>query len=513
MTGVRTPAGRATGRPATVARGASPPVLGAGLLAPGAGLLAQCVGLLAQCVGLLALCAGLLALGAGLLCPPTAAAADGGGLVGDPATTTAAPSSAAARGFATSSSAARDPATSAAYANDFSAPWTRSRRALADFLSSEHLDYDLDGWYFFGNLVERSGRRSAFMMAVQRIDETIDGIPVAFVPAIVGYYNPSLGRYVYGGCLDIDVPPLVTVTQDPWKVTVVCALDPTRWMSMELVSGTMGRPGATYLLRADLTDQFGERLTAKVTLRDRIGALNDGYGPRSFYPQWITPLQRLAIGSDFKGSMNRYLRATLDPMAGQGSYYYSLGLMDVRSFRIGVASRTRFATGDRGTFWMDYLVESYDKTAQSVVADASWLFFALQFPSRDRVMLVNQLDTGAGRLRIARLFRKDSATFRNGSHKAVAQWDSDDIRITPVRGSTWTSKASGLTYPMTYRIRLKGPYKARRGVLYLKTVRRNQEIVVGDTVKYEGLMTVTGMLGGKRIRGTAWAELQPVGHL
>ncbi|HET6494159.1 MAG TPA: lipocalin family protein, partial [Thermoleophilia bacterium] len=206
-------------------------------------------------------------------------------------------------------------------------------------------------------------------------------------------------------------------------------------------------------------------------------------------------------------------RNTEDPMAGQGSYYYSLGLLDVDDFKIGIGSRTAFAEGDRGTFWMDYVVESYDKTAQFVVADASWLFFALQFPSGGKAMMVNQLDTGAGRLRVARLFRKGSATHRNGSRKPVAQWNSNDIRITPIRRSSWTSRASGQTYAMEYRIRLAGRSKARRGDLRLRTVRKNQEIIVGNTVKYEGLMTVRGTLGGKRIRGQAWAELQPVGHL
>jgi len=66
---------------------------------------------------------------------------------------------------------------------------------------------------------------------------------------------------------------------------------------------------------------------------------------------------------------------------------------------------------------------------------------------------------------------------------------------------------------MEYRIRLEGPTRARSGYLRLRTVRKNQEIVIGTTVKYEGLMTVRGTLGGKPIRGRAWAELQPVGHL
>lgn len=43
-------------------------------------------------------------------------------------------------------------------------------------------------------------------------------------------------------------------------------------------------------------------------------------------------------------------------------------------------------------------------------------------------------------------------------------------------------------------------------------VRENQEIVFKDTIKYEGLASVEGTLGGKTVKGTAFVELQPVGH-
>jgi hypothetical protein len=175
-----------------------------------------------------------------------------------------------------------------------------------------------------------------------------------------------------------------------------------------------------------------------------------------------------------------------------------------------VGSQDPFSTGNSGTLWMDYVVQTYNQAAQQIIANASWLFFALQFPSRGEAMLVNQIDTSLGRLNIARLYKHNSAITCNGALDAFAQWDFDRILIEPVPGSYWTSPESGLTYPMKYRILLSG---WPEGELTLHCVRQNQEIIVNKTVKYEGLMTVRGWLGYESVEGQAWGELQPAGHL
>jgi hypothetical protein len=403
--------------------------------------------------------------------------------------------------------------TCAFYSPGYSAPWSQSPAALSTFLSGEHLAYDLDGWFFYGSLVEQSGQTSAFLMAFQRINEKVAGIPIPFFPAAIGYNNPSLDGYRYGGCIDIDLAPLVTVTQNPWQVSVVCPTDPPGLMSMTLLSGQVGQAGATYLLSAALSDQLGEPLNATVILRDCMGAVKEGYGPSSFYPQWITEFQRVRALTGFRGSLGAYLASTADPMACQGSYYYSLGLLSVEDFKIGAGSRNPLATGNSGTFWMDYVVQTYDRTAQSVIAKASWLCFVLQFPSRGEAMLINQLNTSLGCLNIARLYKQNSAITRNGSLDAFAQSNFDLILIEPVAGSNWTSPKSGLTYPMEYRILLPGWPGSGKSELTLSCIRQNQEIVFNNTVKYEGLMTVTGWLAGEAVSGQAWGELQPAGHL
>jgi len=376
------------------------------------------------------------------------------------------------------------PRTCASYLSDFSAPWSKGPASLSRFLSNDHFEFDVSGWFFFGNLLEKLGKNSGFFLAIQRMDQNVLGTKVSLYQAAVGLNHPALDRYLYGGANITDLRNLV-ITQNPWKVSADCPGESTGRMSMELLQGQMGRPGTTYLLTANLADQYGEKLTARVTLRDRMGAVKHGHGPASFYPQWLIPLQRLRISSQFGGSVGAYLRSTHDPMDCQGEYYYSLGLMDVEHFVIGVGLMPRFATGSAGNIWMDYCLETLNGPTQSVIKDSKFVFFALQFPSRGEAMMVFQLDTTtAGRLDVARRYKVNSAAERNGALKPIVEWDFDKIHIQPVEESEWTSEETGLTYPMSYRISLDGRSNAHKGELVLNAVRHNQEFVVGNSVQY-----------------------------
>ncbi len=408
---------------------------------------------------------------------------------------------------------ARRRRTCASYLPGYSASWSQSPAQLSRFLSMDHLNFDVGGWFFFGNLLEQSGNNSGFFFAIQRMDQLVSGKKVSFYEAAIGFNHAAVGQYLYGGSDKIR-PENIVITQNPWKVHAVCPGTPPGWISMELLSGELGRPSATYLLKADLTDQHGKKLQASVTLRDRMGAVQHGYGPASFYPQWLTPLQRSRIQSEFHGSVDAYLRETADPMKCQGEYYYSLGLMDVERFEIDAGSASRLTAGNSGAFWMDYCLETLNDEFQLVVADSQFVFFALQFPSRGEAMMVFQLDTKiVGRLNRARRYRVNSATARNGALLPIVEWDYDKISIEPVPGTMWKSKETGFTYPMQYYVRLNGQSQAHEGVLLLQSVQYNQELVVENSVQYQGLYRVMGTLGGERVLGQAWVEIQPPGHM
>ncbi|MGA2053193.1 MAG: hypothetical protein ABSH19_07770 [Opitutales bacterium] len=404
--------------------------------------------------------------------------------------------------------------TPAEYTNGFMLPQTQSSGLLAQYLSSEHLDYDLDGWFFFGSLIEGSGRApdpaniGAYFMAVQRIDQVIDGFRVPVVPAIVAFNGAATDGYIVGGSINLDIAPVVTVTPSPWSVEVVCLdsnLQSTGGMTMTRVSGQVGRPGAIYRLVSDTLGGDGHRTQTDVTIRDRMGAVNEGHGPASFFPQWITPHQREQIDGSYHGSVDAYLRASGNAMVSQGSYYYSEPLLEVQKFVISRDDVGIVSQGNAGTLWLDYVVETYNARAAQVVKNCSWHFFALQFPQQlGALMVLEVITTTMGSFPVATYFQRPGGQTRNGALSAKKSWGINEIAIAPVVSSLWTSPVSGVSYYLSNTIQLG------RDKLVVTMLRENQEIVVGTASKYEGMAMVQGTLNGQAIEGTGWVELQPV---
>jgi hypothetical protein len=411
--------------------------------------------------------------------------------------------------------AASPPAsTPAEFTKDYQLAQTKSTSLLARYLSSEHLNYDLDGWFFFGNLIEGSGATTdpskvgVYFMAVQRIDQEIFGFRVPVVPAIVAFNGGATDGYVIGGSLDLDIAPSVTVTPSPWSVGVACydsLLQLTGGMRMALVSGLPGRPGAVYQLTSDTLGGDGHRMQTNVTVRDRLGVVNEGYGPAAFFPQWVTPHQRLGIAGRYNGSVARYLKATGDPMVSQGSYYYSEPMLEVQNFVITQDETEIISQGNQGTLWMDYVVESYDARAARVVKNCTWKFFALQFPQQlGALMVLEVITTTMGALPVATYFQRPAGQTRNGALSAKRSWGIHEIKIAPVKSSRWKSPASGVSYYLSNTIQLGTDQ------LVVTMIRENQEIVVGSTAKYEGVALVEGTLNSRPVSGTGWVELQPI---
>jgi hypothetical protein len=100
----------------------------------------------------------------------------------------------------------------------------------------------------------------------------------------------------------------------------------------------------------------------------------------------------------------------------------------------------------------------------------------------------------------------------NYAHNAKYNWAINNINIEAVPGTTWTSPRSYLDYAMQHRIQLmSADFPAD---LTITMVRDDQEIYVDkNTIKYEGLATVSGTLGSVAVTGQAFVEIQPVGHL
>jgi hypothetical protein len=400
------------------------------------------------------------------------------------------------------------------FTQDYDLPQTESAQQLSKYLASEHMDYDLDGWFFFGSLVDDVAPQDpgVFFISMQRIEVSEEGSRMPLAPAIVAYNSASLGEYVYGGEYTLDVEPMVNVIIDPWTVEVKSMEQEEPLLTMGLVSGNMGVAGAEYRLTADVPDQLGGRLQAEVLLRDRLGVVNQGYGSASFFPQFLTQPQEEQIAGSYGNSVRDYLEATGDPMACQGSFYYSLPLLDVEQFTI-TRNGAVLSSGTSGTMWMDNVVQSYNEQASKVLIDgnASWEFFSIMLPEADAALMVIQITSANGTLPVATLFRSGSDTSRNGARQAAYSWLIGDIDIEALPGSVWVSPNTGLQFPQQLRIQLGS--ETMPADLTIRMVRENQEITAGDTIKYEGLATVEGTLGDEPVTGTAFVELQPVGHL
>lgn len=404
------------------------------------------------------------------------------------------------------------------YTTEYDFPQTQSAEQLGEYISSEHFEYDLDGWFFFGTLVDSLDPEDIgiFFISVQRMEEGGHGFKFPVVPAVFGFNSKSRGSYLWRGTVTLDTDSSVIVSSNPWDVKVKNILQEEPQIHMQLLSGTMGAKDATYRLKATMTDSLWVPLVVDVQIRDRYGAINEGDGTASFMAQFLTEKQREDIMNSSDKKVSTYQENTGDPMSCQGSFYYSLPLLDVEHFSI-IHQDTIISQGHDGLLWMDYVVQSYDQQALVAIEDVSWQFFAIQFPDINAAMMVIEITTKTGTLPIAKLFSTDSEKTLNNASKASYSWAINEVDIEAVPGNSWTSQKSQKTYATKNRIQLSSDdYPCD---LTITMVTDEQEIFINqkiddipvNMIKYEGIATVEGTLNGLPVTGQAFVELQPVG--
>jgi len=404
------------------------------------------------------------------------------------------------------------------YTIEYDLPQTQSEQLLGQYMASEHFEYDLDGWFFFGTLVDSldPDDLGIFFITVQRMEEGDHGFKFPVVPAVVGFNSKSRGNYLWRGTITLDVDSLVTVESNPWDVKVSNPLQEEPQIHMQLTSGTMGAKDATYKLRAKMFNDDLVPLVVDVQIKDRYGAINEGNGTASFMAQFLTEEQRNYIMNSSDRRVSAYQEETGDPMSCQGSFYYSLPLLDVEHFSI-IHQDTIISQGSDGVLWMDYVVESYDQQALEAIEDVSWEFYAIQFPDINTALMVIEITTKTGTLPIAKLFNMDSEKTLNNASIAKHSWAIDEVNIEAVPGFNWTSPKSHESYNTSNRIQLMSDdYSAD---LSITMITDDQEIYIDNEisgkpvkmVKYEGIASVEGTLNGVSVSGQAFVELQPVG--
>lgn len=411
--------------------------------------------------------------------------------------------------------------TNAYYSSRPVLPQAKSPAGMRQYLSSDQPQMEMQSQVFFGNLETADGRYNSFASMAQRQDgliKQIPGLPISLSTVIINSGNGWLGGTIDG------VPELtfpMSLTSNPWSARAesVTFGQLPKFVDMRVVDGQLGQRGAVYEITASLSSSFDagsgapEPMTAYVRVKDMTGIAMWGFGPSGFKPQWLYPEQRSKIMGRYGGSIERYLRATGDPMSGQGNYYYSSPLLKVQKF-VFYRNGKRILSGNGGYTFFDQCTQSWDANAEKIINNGfGWTSFEIPIPAVNGGMALGRLSQSTvGSLPYAALATTRSPKARNGALVAH-NWGLNDISLTPVTDSAWKSPKSGQTYYMKWRAILKGRDAAHRGNLTLTAVNKDSEVIFSGRAVYEGLFRYTGTIAGKKASGAAFAEMQPEGTL
>lgn len=415
-------------------------------------------------------------------------------------------------------------------------PMSGSPQQLSNWLSTNPTSYNEAAWCFYGHLIRDDGAVDGLLFLTQYQDSNVAGrewptvvAGLCYNPARLGGAEPGYMGTGTGGLPGLPALPAapsqpflpsVTMVSSPWAVSAQYPDDeysrdgkkPSAF-SCRLIEGEVGRPGAVYEIAADAlfaapsAPDTKDRLSLVVRMRDRYGVIAAGYGPSSFLPQWLSNRQQSLIAQgEFAGSVGDYLEKTGDPMTYQGAYYLSAPLLEVTEFQIRDRNGL-VATGQGGCFWIDWVVQSFDRSALASVSMAGWTYFAIQFPSVGWSMMISEVTVQdpTSRFFVAKLFTDKSRTTANGARIASREWRQQEIHIRPNDAyPPWHSRL-GKPYALHYVVTLDSPEGESH--LFIDTVRDDQEITVDDSSKYEGVFRVRANVSGTELEGWAWGEL------
>lgn len=410
-----------------------------------------------------------------------------------------------------------EPGTDCYYSKTPTLPHSQNAQGLATWLSTPHPGYNMASLDFYGHLIDDKGDIIGFSSMIQQqfglpgskpylaefsiCNSETDGVVVA--PFLLDKDKVTFNSNLYSETANLNLKKI-----EDEKITIA------------LVSGEMGQPGAKYKLTGNAIAFDLANWVYEVELTDSMGTVAIGYGPSSFLPQWLNTEQLQTIKDKFGGNVEAYLQAGNDNMSGEGSYYYSLPMLEVTSFNITVDGKP-FSSGSQGHLWVDYVTQSFSEASYPVLKnDAKWQFLAIQFPpqlslnSFSGALMFSQVEmpipgsTGTSTLPTARFYHSDSAQEPNTALKAWHDWDIQDISFET--SDPWP-EGSSPQFPLKFTLTLGKPGD-ENGYAILKgeAVRPNQEVTLVH--KYEGVYKVTGSIHIDgfhldTVSGYAWAEI------
>lgn len=309
-----------------------------------------------------------------------------------------------------------------------------------------HPAYQLEWWYYVGNLTTAEGRRFGYQLTFFRN---------ALTPTRVERASDWGTNQVYMAHFALsDIEAEQFHAQDRY----------TRG-----AAGLAGAQAEPY--RVWLEDWSVEGVTPGV---ERLRAMNDGVAI-DLALEWAKPAALHGnAGLSQKGAE-----------AGNASMYYSLTRLPTQG-TVTVDGQTFAVTG---ASWMDHEYGTSALDARAV----GWDWFALQLDDDSELMLyrIRQADGTAEPQSGGSLIAPDGA---------VTPLAADEVQITVL--DSWQSPDSGTRYPARWRIDIP------RLALSLEVVPRmaDQELRL-DTTYWEGAVAVAGQRDGRPITGQGYVEL------
>lgn len=409
------------------------------------------------------------------------------------------------------------PGTDCSYSNTPTLPHSKNADGLASWLSTPHPGYNMASLDYYGHLIDDSGDFIGFSSMIQQQFGLPGSAPYLAEFSICN--GETDGVVVAPFLLDKDK---VTFQSNPFSETANLNLEiEDEKITIALVSGEMGQPGAKYKLTGNAIAFDLANWVYEIELTDTMGTIAVGYGPLSFLPQWLNKAQHNTVMSPpFGGNVEAYLKSGQDNMSGEGSYYYSLPMLQVNNFTITVDG-IPFSSGSQGHLWVDYVTQSFSEASYPVLKnDAKWQFLAIQFPPQlslndftgalmfSKVEMPIPGSTEISTLPTARFYHNGADQEPNTALKAWHDWDIQDIQF---ETSDLWPKEGDHQFPLKFTLTLGQPGDPNGyAILKGEAVRPNQEVTLVH--KYEGVYKVTGSIHVDdfhldTVFGYAWAEI------
>ncbi len=162
---------------------------------------------------------------------------------------------------------------------------------------------------------------------------------------------------------------------------------------------------------------------------------------------------------------------------GKQTYYYSLTNLSTKGFIIVDGKKIKVS----GKSWMDH------QWADATYSKDGWTWFSVQLHNDLEIVCYNY---GKGHM-LASMIDKHGKTFHT-----------ENVEIVP-NGKHWKSNITGANYPVSWIVRIP----SKKLELKIDAIEKDQEMVFGYINYWEGPVSVSATIDGRKVEGEGFMEL------